>query len=245
MMRLVLFVFAVCVLSAALPRDVAAQCGAAPMLDLPDGHVAMSFSATERREVEQDLLVASLSYIATGRDSRALQDEINSAMKDAVARARKEQNIKAQTGTYQVYEMTDPRTGEKKWRGSQNMTLKSKDADDILDLVGDLQEMELTMNGLSYTLDPETAVSVKDSLMEAALVQLQNRADRAAKALGKSSAELRNVSIDNNDMPYPQSEMYARSMAMESIAADIAAPVAEAGETTISLTVSASAILKP
>jgi len=34
-----------------------------PILALPDGEVMLNISATERREVEQDLLVANLSYV--------------------------------------------------------------------------------------------------------------------------------------------------------------------------------------
>lgn len=215
------------------------------ILSLPDGQVILSISATERREVEQDLLVASLSYNATNSDSRALQNEINTAMKKAVDLAKKSKEVKVNTGSYQVYEMHDPRTKEKKWQGAQSLTIKSKDADVVLELAGKIQEMGLNMNGLSYMLSPETAVEVQDSLMEAALKQLQNRADRAAKALDKSTAELRDVNVQGGGVPHQP--MYARgamiSDAMEGMA--MAAPVAEAGESTITLTVSARAILKP
>ncbi len=227
------------------PQTASAQCSTDPLLDMPEGHLVMSFSATERREIEQDLLVATLSYVTTNRDARALQNEINGAMKKALDAAKKEKTVKVQTGAYQVYETNEPRTKEKLWRGSQNMTLKSKDADDLLELVGTLQDMKLTMNGLSYTLDPETAVNVKDSMMEAALIQLQKRADRAAKALGKSSAALRDVSIESGNTPYPEPQMYARGMMMQAPEMDMAAPVASAGESTITLTVSAVALLKP
>ena len=105
--------------------------------------------------------------------------------------------------------------------------------------------MKLATHGLSYTLDPETAASVKDSLMEAALIKLQQRADRAAKALGKSSASLREVTVVNEDASYSNPQMYERSMVAEDDAMDMAAPVAQAGETTISLSVNATAVLKP
>jgi len=59
-----------------------------PILTLPDGQVILSISATERREVEQDLLVATLSYTALNKDSRAAQNEVNEAMKAALDLAR-------------------------------------------------------------------------------------------------------------------------------------------------------------
>ena len=214
------------------------------ILAMPDGQVILNISATERREVEQDLLVATLSYNATNTNSRELQNEINTAMKKALDLVKKEKSVKVNTGSYQVYETRDPRTKEKKWQGSQSLTLKSKDAETVLDLAGKLQDMKLNMGGLNYMLSPETAVEIQDSLMEDALEQLQTRANRAAKALGKSTAELRDVNVQGGGVPY-QPIPYARGAMMESADMAMAAPVAASGETTITLSVSARAILKP
>ncbi len=215
-----------------------------PVLILPEGQAILSISATERMEVEQDLLVATLSFKVENRDARKVQNDINEKMAEAVKKAKKVDTVKVNTGSYQVYERTDNRTNTKKWHGSQSLTLKSKEAEDILELVGELQSMGLTSNGLSYTLSPETAVEIQDSLMEAALEQLQERANRAAKALGKSGADLREINVSGGGIPY-QRKHYGRSMAMASADMEMAAPVAEAGESTITLTVNARAILKP
>ncbi len=217
-----------------------------PILSMPDGHVILNISATERRDVEQDLLIATLSYVATNKDTRELQNEINTAMADALSTAKKIPEVKVNTGSYQVYERSDPRTKEKKWHGKQSMTLKSKDAEKLLKLVGKLQDMKLNTNGLSYTLSPETAIEIQDALMEDALKQLQTRANRAAKALGKSSAELRDVNVNGGGIPHIR-QSYARGamMAMDSAESVMAAPVAASGESTITLNVNARVILKP
>ncbi|MEM6780241.1 MAG: SIMPL domain-containing protein [Pseudomonadota bacterium] len=214
-----------------------------PILSMPDGQVILNISATERKEVEQDLLVANLSFTITNRDPKFVQNEINKTMAKALETAKKVNTVKVNTGSYQVYETTEPRTKEKLWRGQQNLTLKSMEADDVLELAGKLQDMGLNMNGLSYMLAPKTAVEVQDNLMEAALKQLQERADRAAAALGKSKADLRDVSVQSSGIPYHPVH-HARGMAMAS-SMEMVAPVAAAGETTIQLTVSARALLKP
>lgn len=243
-MRTLLFLFSLFLITLSVPAPAHAETED-PILSMPDGQVILNISATVRKEVEQDLLVANLTYNAMNRDSRNLQNEINSVMAAALKKVKKEDSVKVNTGSYQVYEYNEPRTKEKKWRGSQSMTLKSKNAEDLLELIGELQDMKLTMNGLSYTLSPETAVKIQDNLMEDALKELQTRANRAAKALGKSSAALREVNAQSGNVPYVQ-QNYARGnmMAMESDMA-MAAPVAASGETTITLTVSARALLKP
>lgn len=215
-----------------------------PILTLPDGQIILSISATERREVSEDLLVATVSYKTTGLDVQKIQSEVNQNMKKALDRAKTEEDIKVSTGSYQVYEITDRRTKERKWQASQSLMLRSKNAQKILELIGELQEMKLNVTNLNYMVAPDTAVEVKDSLMESALKQLQTRANRAAKALGSSSAELRDVQVQSDNsiltrstMPYAQQ---ARARDMEYSAP----PVAAAGETTITLTVSGRAILK-
>jgi predicted secreted protein len=216
-----------------------------PILTMPDGQVILNISATERREVEQDLLVATLTYTATNKNSRELQNEINKIMAKSLDVVKKEKSVKVNTGSYQVYETHDRRTKEKKWQGSQSLTIKSKDAETVLELAGKLQDMKLNMNGLNYTLSPETAVEIQDSLMEDALKQLQNRADRAAKALGKSTAELRDVNVQGGGLPY-QPRYNSRVMEMDMAqSAAMSAPVAASGESTITLSVSARVLLKP
>jgi len=167
-------------------------------------------------------------------------------MASALKAAKKVDEVKVNTGAYQVYERYTKLTKQKEWHGQQSMTLKSKDAEKLLKLVGQLQDMKLNTNGLNYTLSPETAVEIQDALMEDALKQLQTRADRAAKALGKSTAELRSVNVNGGGVPH-QPRHYARGniMSMDMAESAVAAPVAASGETTITLSVNARAILKP
>ena len=80
--------------------------------------------------------------------------------------------------------------------------------------------------------------------MEDALDQLQTRANRAAKALGKTTAELKEVTVQGQNIPYAKTS-FRNTMAMDVAESAMAAPVAEAGESTLTLTVSARALLKP
>ncbi len=214
-----------------------------PILSLPQGQVILNISATERREVTEDLLVATLTCSSDNIDPQALQNTINTTMQKAIDLAAKVPAVHTATGSYSVYATTDSRTKERKWQGRQSLTLKSKDAQALLELAGKLQGRNLTMSGLSYTVDPQTAADVQDSLMESALKRLQARADRAARALGKSKAELREISVQGTDSPFPVTPR-TDYMVMAKSAREMAAPVAKAGETTITLTVSGKALLK-
>lgn len=215
------------------------------ILTLPAGQTLLHISATERQEVEQDLLVANLRYEAQNTDAAKLQNEINEAMDKALKEASKVQSVKAITQQYYVHRRTDPRTKAESWQGNQGLVIKGLKPDDVLDLAGEIQEMGFIMGGLSYTLSPDKAESLKDSMMEAALAKLKARADRAAKALGHSTAELKEIQVEGSGPIY--SPQPYRSMARMEMAesADMKAPSASPGETTLTLSVSASVLLKP
>lgn len=223
---------------------------------LPDGHTALNLSATEKIEAEQDLLVASLRIQVEDKEAKLVQDKINKAMKQAVELARKTPAIKVETGQYYVhpdYRYISKEDGSNeqlldKWRGSQTLTLESKDAEELLKVVGEIQDLDFLMNNLNYRLSDEKYTQIRDGLMEVTIESLLKRAERVAKALGKTKVDLVEINVDSY-APSPIPVMYARAakaeVAMMASADSMAAPVAEAGETSVSMTINARAIIKP
>ncbi|MCK6418669.1 MAG: SIMPL domain-containing protein [Alphaproteobacteria bacterium] len=217
------------------------------VLDIPAGHTLVNLSATERQSVSQDLLIAHLRYETINEDATTLQNDVNQKMTAALEKAKSYKDVKASTQSYTVYaqEENTGRPGETRriWAGQQGLELKSTKADSLLKLTGELQAMGLAMSDLSYTVSPETLEETQSAMLEAALQKLQGKADRTAKALGKSKSELLQVNVDSGGF-YPMPVMM-RSMAKMEMASDLAAPVAQAGESDITLTVNAQALLKP
>jgi predicted secreted protein len=226
------------------------------LLDIPEGATLVNLSATETLEVQQDLLVANLRFESKNQDPKKLQDDINEIMKKAVDKAKSVPDVKIATQQYYVYPQDfdpnpqpvqkgeAPRKLERTWYGQQGIELKSKKADDLLKLTGELQELGLTMTGLNYIISPELLESTQESMLEAALAKLKAKAERIASALGKSKSDLLQVNVDMGGYyPVP---MMARGMAMDAgmEMAKVNAPVAEPGQSQISLTVSAQAMLK-
>lgn len=213
---------------------------------LDQGEVMLNLSANEQTEVEQDTLHAHLYYSAQGRDRVALQDEVNRRMAEALE-VLEASEVEYSTQQYRVYQVQPgrPTRGDVDnplWRAQQSVQLTSMDSTAVLDLVAELQALGLTMGGLNYSLSRERHEEVADSLMEAALARLQSRAEAAATALGKSTVEIVEVTMNNNfGGGYFRSSN--ASLAMEAM--DVATPVAEPGLTTVTFNVSARAILIP
>lgn len=209
---------------------------------LPEGQTLITLSVTERTRVGQDTLTADLRIEADDRDAAAVQNRINQAMAEALALTRGVDEVSVSTGYYSVYQYNRNPSGNRAdevWRGSQNLTLESRDATAVLELAGRLQAMGFVMNQLAYSLSTGRADEVRDSLMETALIRAREKAERAAAALGKSDVEIATVEIDTQSGGFPQPLM------MRAVAADASmelAPSADAGETEVTLTVRVQAV---
>lgn len=210
----------------------------------PEGHTLLNLSASERVTMPQDTLMASLRIETKSADTAKIQNEINAAMEKAVAEAKKVKGVKVSTGSYYVYEQqVDERT--KIWLGQQTIELESKDSAALLKLTGDIQKMGFLMNGLNYTLSVEKTEEVRDELMVKALDKLKKKAEMVTKALGKTGYELTDVNVDGGSPVMPMYKAMAMRDSAGSAEMAMAPPVAEPGETDVTLTVSARALLKP
>lgn len=239
MKKLVLPVLCAALLSTAAPA------GAQEIHLLPEGQTLLALSVTERMNVPQDTLHASLRIEAEDKNAKALQNRINEAMDKAVKAAKSVRSVKTSTGYYSVYQYNQDNSGRSNtvWRGSQTIDLESTDAEALLTLAGDIQEMGFAMNNLSYQLSTEKADEARDSMMEAAISRARAKAERAAKALGKGDVDIAMVNVDAN-VNYPQPVMMMKARGMAADAMEMAAPTAEAGESEVTLTVTVHAVAK-
>lgn len=211
------------------------------------GQLVLNLSATEQQEVSQDTLNATVEFVAQGRNQAALQNAVNAAIAKALAAAKSVAAINVQTGYYQVYQVQNEpgvfSADNPVWRAQQSLQLDSLQAPALLALIGELQAQGLTVVNLWYSLSTERYEEVSAALTTQVLQTLQQRAESAGKALGKPAAALVEVSLDGNANVPVLREAYA--VARGAMDMKMATPSAEPGDTTVSVSVSARAILSP
>ncbi|MCP5345046.1 MAG: SIMPL domain-containing protein, partial [Pseudomonadales bacterium] len=186
---------------------------------------------------------ATLRIERQNRNAETLQREINAAMEQALAAAQGVNSVKVSTGYYGVYQINQSTQGgrpDNVWQGSQSISLEGRDAQPLLELAGKIQGMGFVMNNLRYSLSSERADEVRDGLMETAIARARANAERAGQALGKTQVEIAVLDVDSA-LGYSQPPIMARAMAMDAMA-EKASPVAEAGESEVSLTVRVQAV---
>ena len=210
--------------------------------ELQTGQLVLNLSATEQLSVDQDTLNVYMQYSAQGRNTSALQNEVNEAMREALKILEATDNIEYSTQQYHVYNMHGRNNQNPTWRAQQSIQMSSINAEALLVVTARLQQLGLTVNSMNYSLSSEKYEEVSDSLMNAALQKLQARANEAASTLNKATAALVEVSLNGGNNQLFRGAM--ASMAMDSMES-MAVPVAEPGTTQVSLTVSARALLSP
>lgn len=219
------------------------------LLQLKDGQTLMNLSATERREVRQDLLSATLIYRAENKDPRSLQNEINTAMNKALKTAEPFKTLQISTLSYRINEY-DPNRGKKNmapapiWRGEQNLLIKGTDSDKVIALTQKLQDQGLMMQGLTYSVSPALREQTHNDLLEVTLQALKEKAQRAGKALGKTQVSFLKINVGSAPIFEAQPRMVMSAM-VKGVADSVAPPAASAGYSDITLSVDATAVLLP
>ena len=192
------------------------------------------------REVEQNVLVATLQAHAEAASPAAAQAAVNTAMAAAVERVHAEAEIRAATGGYSVYERRDRDNRPVDWVAQQDLRLTSQDPAALLELAGSLQEMGLNLVGLGWQVDDETRRKVQDELTIEAIATLRQRAQAIAESVEMQIANIDTLRVGGAmEGPRPMMAMRAEMMA------DAPPPTALPDLETIQSHVEAEIVLSP
>lgn len=206
----------------------------------------LNLSAEARQSVPQDLLTANLTFEAIADTPSAAQNHLNGVMQKALKKAQGIKGVKVTTGAYRAYKVNNvivksPRQTKTEWHAQQALMLTSKDSETLLDIVSKLQEDDFALNNLNYMVSRELYDETRQALLLEAMGNLRKQANTLASSLDKKSVHFAQVNA-NQGSYYPRPErMMMKSAMMDSEA--MAAPVAAAGETNISVSVNATVFL--
>jgi predicted secreted protein len=191
------------------------------------------------RDVEQNVLVATVQAHADAASAAQAQAAVNETMAVAVDRVGAEAEIRAATGSYSVYQRRDRDNRPVGWVAEQDLRLTSQDPAALLELTGRLQEMGLNLVGLGWQVDDETRRKVRDELTIAAIATLRQRAEAIAASLDMQVANIDTLRVGGAmEGPGP---MMMRAEAM----ADAPPPTALPDLETVQSHVEAEVVLSP
>ena len=211
--------------------DVAAQA--------PSTQLYLQESAS--REVGQNVLVATVQANAEAASPGEAQAAVNRDMAAAVERVQAVSNIRAATGSYNVYQRRDRDNKPVGWVAQQDLRLTSDDPAALLELIGTLQERGLNMNGMHWQIDDATRRKVQSELTIEAIATLRERAEAIAASVGMRVGNIDTLRVGAAmEGPRP---MMMRAEAMASASAP--PPTALPDQETVRASVEAEITLSP
>lgn len=199
----------------------------------------VSFTVSVEQEVPNDTLVAVMFVQQEGQKQSAVSDEVNRTMAWALERARAVSAVKAQTLSYS----TSPVYAERRivgWRARQSLRLESTDTKAVSALMGELQE-RMGVESVGYEVSRAAREQVEARLIEQAISDFRNRAERVAASMHRPGWRLVDMNVGTGGYQ-PSPVMFRTQMAKaEGMSA---APAIEAGQNSISVSVSGTVELE-
>lgn len=191
-----------------------------------------------------DEIVATMRDEAMGPAAPEAQARVNTAMQDALTRARQVTGVTASTGGYSVWR-TGPTTQDRseRWQVSQTLNLTGHDGPAMLGLVGELQQRGLVVGNLGWHLSRAAERKARLEATKQALSTLRDRVDEAAALLDLRFSQFKDVRLDSAG-PMPMFRSAAAPMAM-SAAGSALPPSVAAEDIPVSATAEAEALLLP
>lgn len=220
-----------------------AQAQEKPPAGREETNTVITFSTSAERAVPRDRLRAMLRADASDADPVRVQAEINKRMARALERVKKASAVKAETGSYSIYQVND-KNRTVTWRGSQGISVYSSDFEAVLGVVRDLQAEGLAMSGMGFELTPEMQRKLELELEAEAVAKAVERARALAKAADSSVVRIRALRVGG--VPFIRPLPMAKGMESDQMmAAAMPPPVAEGGDQTIRVSVDVDFLVAP
>lgn len=206
----------------------------------------VDFSTEVAREIANDQLNATLSIELSDKNPGRLAQQLTQATNEALKKSAAYPSVKASTGnqnSWPIYGTSITSSSKLEgWRGRAEIRLESRDFKAAGELIGVLQE-RLQLNGISFSVAPDTRQKLEDSLTTEAIASFRTRADTIRKAWNAKDYKLVQMSLGTGGGGQPQPLMMRAAKAMD--AESVPASEFAGGETRLTVNVSGSIELQP
>lgn len=222
---------------------LAAAGAAAVAQTLPPPQNVLQLQASGTVEVQQDLLMLTLTTAREGADPAVVQTQLKTALDAALTEARRNAQpgqLDVRTGNFALYPRHNREGRISGWTGTAELILEGRDFARITQIAGRISTM--TLGGVNFGLSREQRARVETEAQATAIERFKAKAAELARSFGFSGYTLREVAVNTNEPGFvPRMRMAAQEARVAS--ADAAVPV-EPGKSTVVVTVSGSVQLR-
>ncbi len=199
----------------------------------PPSYNVVELQAEAQREIQNDLMTASLYVEQSGENPARVSNSVNKIVNEALGTVEDVKSVKASTEGYQTYPVYGKTNRLEAWRVRSEIRIESKDFNAASNLIGKLQST-MHLSSLGFTVSPEARRQAENELITQAISNFRERADIVKQSLNGRGYKLRKMSINTGGFhPRP---VLARGMAAQ----EVAAPTVEGGTSQITVIVGGS-----
>ena len=201
--------------------------------ETPPRYNTVELQADAQREVQNDLLNASLFVELNDASPAALANAVNKTVNEALRMAKEYKNVRVRSGnnqTYPVYARANVLQG---WRARAEIRIESNDFEAASALIGRLQA-NLQLGNLSFSVSPEARRTTENELITEAIAAFKARAEIVKAALAGRGYKVQRINVASGyNTPQPRF-----AVARMAAAPEVAAPNLEAGVSVVTVTAS-------
>jgi predicted secreted protein len=209
--------------------------------DAPE-HRIIGLQAEVSRDVQNDLMQATLFAELSNNNPTVLAKDINEIINTAMSTAKRYSNVQVSTGSQNTYPVYNDKNKLTSWRSRAEVQITSTDFKAASELVALLQA-NMQVASVSFSVSPEQQRKVENDLMSEVSAVFRQRASLLQQSWSANGYELVRMDINSsNDQPRPY-PMYARAASMKMEDA-VAPQQVEAGNSKVRVMANGSIQLK-
>jgi len=198
----------------------------------PPRYNSVELQADAQREVQNDLLNATLFVELNDASPAALANAVNKSVNEALRIAKEYKTVRVRSGNNQSYPVYAKANVLQGWRSRAEIRIESRDFEAASALIGRLQSA-MQIGNLTFSVSPEARRTTENELIAEAIGAFKARAEIIKTALAGRGYKLQRLNITNGyNAPQPRFAVAAR---MVTASADVAAPNLEAGVSVVTV----------
>ena len=165
-----------------------------------DNKTEFYFSTNVTREIEQDLMKATLSSRKEGKSVKELKSEVNGKLNKVMDLIKQYPSIEVRSDGIRTYPNYYTQKNGKRliehWIAEGELVLKSKDLESMAKVLEGLED-NITIEDVSFSVSKEKLASLEDEMTLEIIQQFQHKAEIIQKGLNVKKYTLKNVRLDS------------------------------------------------
>jgi predicted secreted protein len=200
----------------------------------PARHSVVELQSEAQRELQNDLLDASLYVEINDADPAALSNALNKSINEALRIAKDYKRVQVRSGGNQTYPVYSKNHALAAWRGRAEIRLESSDFEAASALIGRLQA-DMRLGSIHFAVSPQTRRNAESALIADAIAAFKARAEIIRSALDGRSYRLQRLKVTNG---YNAPQPHFAAMRAAASAQEASPPSFEAGVSIVTITAS-------